>query len=57
MKLSNEIKDVLSNFQTINSNIALGEDNGVIRTMSTSKTLMAKANKSLILHIHLAYMT
>jgi len=44
MKLSNEIKDVLSNFQGINSNIALGEDNGVIRTMSTSKTLMAKAN-------------
>ena len=27
MKLSNEIKDVLSNFQGINSNIALGEDN------------------------------
>ena len=43
MKLSNEIKEVLSNFQTINSNIALGED-GMIRSMSTSKTLMAKSN-------------
>ena len=44
MKFSNEIKDVLSNFQTINSNIALGEEGGMIRSMSTSKTLMAKAN-------------
>ena len=44
MKLSNEIKDVLSNFQSINSNIAIGEEGGFIRTMSTSKTLMAKAN-------------
>ena len=44
MKLSNEIKDVLNNFQGINSNIAIGEDSGFIRTMSTSKTLMAKAN-------------
>lgn len=44
MKLSNEIKDVLSNFQSINSNIALGEEGGFIRTMSTSKTLMSKAN-------------
>ena len=43
MKFSNEMKEVLSNFQTINSNIALGED-GMIRSMSTSKTLMAKAN-------------
>ena len=44
MKFSNEIKDVLNNFQTINSNIALGEEGGMIRSMSTSKTLMAKAN-------------
>ena len=44
MKLSQEIKDVLNNFQTINSNIALGEEGGFIRTMSVSKTLMAKAN-------------
>ena len=44
MKLSNEIKEVLSNFQGINSNIALGEEGGFIRTMSTSKTLMAKAH-------------
>ena len=44
MKLSQEIKDVLNNFQTINSNIALGEEGGFIRSMSTSKTLMAKAN-------------
>ena len=44
MKLSNEIIDILNNFQTINSNIALGEEGGFIRTMSTSKTLMAKAN-------------
>ena len=44
MKLSNEIKDVLSNFQGINSNVALGEEGGMIRSMSTSKTLMAKAN-------------
>ena len=44
MKLSNEIKDVLSNFKSINSNIALGEEGGFIRTMSTSKTLMSKAN-------------
>ena len=44
MKISNEIKDVLNNFQTINSNIALGEEGGFIRSMSTSKTLMAKAN-------------
>ena len=44
MKISNEIKDVLNNFQTINSNIALGEEGGFIRTMSVSKTLMAKAN-------------
>jgi hypothetical protein len=44
MKLSNEIKEVLSNFQTINSNIALGEEGGIIRSMSTSKTLMAKSN-------------
>ena len=43
MKLSNEIKDVLSNFQTINSNVALGED-GMIRSMSTSKTLMARCD-------------
>ena len=42
MKLSNEIKDVLSNFQGINSNVALGEEGGMIRSMSTSKTLMAK---------------
>ena len=42
MKFSNEIKDVLNNFQTINSNIALGEE-GMIRTMSVSKTLMAKS--------------
>jgi hypothetical protein len=44
VKLSNEIIDTLNNFQTINSNIALGEEGGFIRTMSTSKTLMAKAN-------------
>ena len=44
MKLSNEIKDVLNNFQSINSNIAIGEAGGMIRTMSVSKTLMAKAN-------------
>ena len=44
MKLSNEIKDVLSNFQSINSNIAIGEEGGFIRTMSTSKTLMSKAH-------------
>jgi hypothetical protein len=44
MKLSNEIKDVLNNFQGINSNIALGEEGGFIRTMSTSKTLMSKAH-------------
>ena len=44
MKLSNEIKDVLNNFQSINSNIAIGEEGGMIRTMSVSKTLMAKAN-------------
>ena len=44
MKLSNEIKDVLNNFQSINSNIALGEEGGIIRSMSTSKTLMAKSN-------------
>ena len=44
MKLSNEIKDVLNNFQSINSNIALGEEGGFIRTMSTSKTLMSKAH-------------
>jgi hypothetical protein len=44
MKLSNEIKDVLNNFQSINSNIAIGETGGMIRTMSVSKTLMAKAN-------------
>ena len=44
MKLSNEIKDVLNNFQSINSNIAIGEEGGMIRTMSTSKTLMAKAH-------------
>jgi hypothetical protein len=44
MKLSNEIKDVLNNFQAINSNIAIGEEGGIIRSMSTSKTLMAKAN-------------
>ena len=44
MKLSNEIKDVLNNFQSINSNIAIGEEGGFIRTMSVSKTLMAKAN-------------
>lgn len=43
MKLSNEIKEVLSNFQTINSNIALGEDS-MIRSMSTSKTLMARSD-------------
>ena len=35
MKLSNEIKDVLNNFQGINSNIALGEEGGFIRTMLT----------------------
>ena len=44
MKLSNEIKDVLNNFQSINSNIAIGEEGDFIRTMSVSKTLMAKAN-------------
>ena len=44
MKLSNEIKDELSNFQSINSNIAIGEEGGFIRTMSTSKTLMSKAH-------------
>ena len=44
MKLSNEIKDVLSNYQSINSNIAIGEEGGFIRTMSTSKTLMSKAH-------------
>ena len=43
MKLSNEIKEVLTNFQSINSNIAIGETGGMIRTMSVSKTLMAKA--------------
>ncbi len=47
MKLSNEIIDILNNFQTINSNIALGEEGGFIRTMSTSKTLMAKADVQL----------
>ena len=44
MKISNEIKDVLNNFQSINSNIAIGEEGDFIRTMSVSKTLMAKAN-------------
>ena len=44
MKLSNEIKEVLTNFQSINSNIAIGETGGMIRTMSVSKTLMAKAH-------------
>ena len=44
MKLSNEIKEVLNNFQSINSNIAIGETGEMIRTMSVSKTLMAKAN-------------
>jgi hypothetical protein len=44
MKLSNEIKEVLNNYQGINSNIALGEEGGFIRTMSTSKTLMSKAH-------------
>ena len=44
MKLSNEIKEVLSNFKSINSNIALGEEGGMIRSMSTSKTLMSKAH-------------
>ena len=47
MKLSNEIKDVLNNFQSINSNIAIGEEGGFIRTMSVSKTLMAKAHVEL----------
>ena len=44
MKLSNEIKEVLNNFQSINSNIAIGETGEMIRTMSVSKTLMAKAH-------------
>jgi len=44
MKLDPQILEILHNFQTINSNIALGEEGGFIRTMSTSKTLMAKAN-------------
>ncbi len=47
MKLSNEIIDILNNFQTINSNIALGEEGGFIRTMAVSKTLMAKADVQL----------
>jgi len=45
MKLDPQILEVLNNFQGINSNIALGEP-GFVRTMSTSKTLMAKANVS-----------
>ena len=48
MKLSNEIKEVLNNFQSINSNIAIGETNEMIRTMSVSKTLMAKANIGMV---------
>ena len=45
MKLDPQILEILNNFQTINSNIALGED-GFVRTMAVSKTLMAKANIS-----------
>jgi len=45
MKLDSQILEILNNFQTINSNIALGED-GFVRTMAVSKTLMAKANIS-----------
>ena len=48
MKLSNEIKEVLNNFQSINSNIAIGETNGMIRTMAVSKTIMAKANIDMV---------
>ena len=45
MKLDPQILEILNNFQTINSNIALGEP-GFVRTMAVSKTLMAKANIS-----------
>tara|TARA_B100000809_G_scaffold266523_1_gene329646 strand:- start:780 stop:1466 length:687 start_codon:yes stop_codon:yes gene_type:complete len=43
MNLNPQTIDVLNNYQTINSNIALGEP-GFVRTMSVSKTLMAKTN-------------
>ena len=43
MNLNPETIEVLNNYQTINSNIALGEP-GFVRTMSISKTLMAKTN-------------
>jgi len=47
MKLSPDLLEILNNFQSINSNIALGEEGGMIRTMSVSKTLMAKSNYQL----------
>jgi|TARA_B100001079_G_scaffold41224_1_gene32489 hypothetical protein len=43
MNLNPQTIEVLNNYQTINSNIALGEP-GFVRTMSVSKTLMAKTN-------------
>jgi hypothetical protein len=43
MNLNPETIEVLNNYQTINSNITLGEP-GFVRTMAVSKTLMAKAN-------------
>jgi len=42
VNLNPETIEVLNNYQTINSNIALGEP-GFVRTMAVSKTLMAKA--------------
>jgi len=42
VNLNPETIEILNNYQTINSNIALGEP-GFVRTMAVSKTLMAKA--------------
>jgi len=43
MNLNPQTIDVLNNYQQINSNVALGEP-GYVRTMSVSKTLMAKTD-------------
>lgn len=44
MKLSNETRDVLTNFSKINDNLVVGSETGVVRTVATSRNIMAKAS-------------
>ena len=44
MKLSNEMREVLNNFSKINDNLVIGAEPGVVRTVATSRNIMAKAS-------------